>query len=237
MKFNPFVILFLTITLYLSGQTEPGRMYMFCHSEPTVKDHEGNIYRTVQIGSQCWMAENMRCTTSPTGKTWLHNPSFTASHPLYAAYYANPIIERYGILYNWAAAMDIYDNHHKNTKGDTYHRGICPAGWHLPNSKEWEQLFDELGGNHVAGELMKSSSQLWEPYAVTIRDVGGFDATPAGAYTEDGYRYSTMQALFWSSTSFSKSQAWCAIIYDFKSEIYNYLDYKCYGHSVRCVKD
>lgn len=236
MRFVLAVSFFILAYTCLPAQNEADSAFFFCPEAPVVKDHEGNVYSTVKIGRQCWMAENMRCTTSPTGKTWLKNPSFSISNPLFAAYYAVPVIQRYGLLYNWAAAMDTYDNQHK-AKGGLNHRGICPLGWHLPDISEWETLFAYLGGTGIAGEKMKAMSQLWEPYTANLRDVGGFNATPAGSYTEDGYRYSTQQALFWSATPFNKIESWCAIIYDFKTEIYNYLDYKCYGHSVRCVKD
>ncbi len=237
MKFLHLIFFVFAFYFCLPAQNKADNVCSFCLDSPIVKDHEGNVYRTVKIGSQCWMAENMRCKSSPTGKIWRRDPSFTSSQPLYSAYYANPIIQRYGILYNWAAAMDVYDNHYKSSKPELYHRGICPLGWHIPNISEWETLFHNLGGTGIAGEKMKAISQLWEPYTVNLRDIGGFEAVPAGSYTEDGYRYSTQQALFWTSTPFNKIEAWCAIIYDFKTDIYNYLDYKCYGHSVRCVKD
>ena len=120
--------------------------YSFCPSAPIAKDHEGNVYRTVQIGSQCWMAENMRCTTSPTGQRWYSNPYFSASQPEYAAYYATPLDARHGILYNWAAAMDLpaHQSHGKAVSGPV--RGICPEGWRLPNNADWDLLFNSLGG-------------------------------------------------------------------------------------------
>ena len=137
--------------------------YSFCPSAPIAKDHEGNVYRTVQIGSQCWMAENMRCTTSPTGQRWYSNPYFSASQPEYAAYYATPLDARHGILYNWAAAMDLpaHQSHGKAVSGPV--RGICPEGWRLPNNADWDLLFNSLGGHRLAGEMMKAPSQMWDP--------------------------------------------------------------------------
>lgn len=235
MRYLPLIVLVL-IALSLSAQINT-EYYSFCPNSPIVKDHEGNVYRTVQIGTQCWMAENMRCKSSPTGNFWMQNPVFSAAQPMYSAYYATPTEEKYGLLYNWAAAMDINFKNQSQKSAFKNQRGICPLGWHIPNISEWEELFSTLGGNSIAGESMKATSMSWEPQSVYRRNIGGFDATPAGAYTENGYKYYGLNAYFWSSISFSRSEAWCAILYDFKSEIYNYLDYKCYGHSVRCIRD
>ncbi len=211
--------------------------YSFCPSAPIAKDHEGNVYRTVQIGSQCWMAENMRCTTSPTGQRWYSNPYFSASQPEYAAYYATPLDARHGILYNWAAAMDLpaHQSHGKAVSGPV--RGICPEGWRLPNNADWDLLFNSLGGHRLAGEMMKAPSQMWDPYFSIRRENSGFDAVPAGAYTENQHQYYGLQSFFWCAETFSRDQAWCCILYDYKNDGYSYLEYKCYGHSVRCVKE
>lgn len=232
-----YLSLLIVFALSLSAQTENTEKFLFCPNSPIVKDHEENIYRTVLIGSQCWMAENMRCKTSPSGKTWLSNPVYSSSHPLYSPYFATTTDERYGLLYSWAAAMDLGPkNNEKNTHNSKI-QGICPNGWHLPDISEWETLFKTIGGNSLGGEMMKSTSQMWDPQIVNLEHFGCFEAPPAGAYTEDGYKYYGIHAYFWSSSSFNRHEAWCAILYDFKSEIYNYLNYKCYGLSVRCVKD
>ena len=220
------------------AQASASPFFPFCPDAPTVTDHEGNKYRTVQIGSQCWMAENMRCTSSPTDKSWYFNPHFSASQPQYAAYYASSKNNRYGMLYNWTAALDL-SSHHSNTRpAGNKMRGICPEGWHLPDNEDWSQLFNTLGGHQVAGELMKAPTQQWQPHLIIKKGNNmGFDAEPAGLYTENGFQNTGFQATFWSSDNFNREQAWCCIVYDYKNEGYNYLDYKCYGRSVRCVKD
>ena len=226
-------VMFFSLTL----QAQDTVRYSFCPSAPIARDHEGNVYRTVQIGSQCWMAENMRCTTSPSGYRWYGNPRFSAADPEYAPYYATPLDPRHGMFYNWAAAMDLpaSQNNSKAFLGPV--RGICPEGWRLPSVDDWDRLFTTLGGHRVAGEMMKSPSHMWDPYYSILRDNTGFDAVPAGAYTENQHQYYGCQSFFWCSDNFSRNEAWCCILYDFKNEGYNYLDYKCYGHSVRCVKE
>ena len=236
-RFWALMMMLAVFPVWMTAQNESFQFDSFCPSAPIVKDHEGNTYRTVQIGSQCWMAENMRCTSSPSGARWYYNPSFTAAQPEFAAYYASPANPRHGFLYNWAAAMDLTTHQTSNKPVMHPFRGICPSGWHLPSTEEWSQLCQTLGGHHIAGEAMRAPTQMWEPYYSVDCSKTGFDATPAGAYTENGYQYAGYQTYFWSADNFSRNQAWCCIIYDFKNECYNYLDYKCYGHSVRCVKN
>ena len=104
------VIVFLAVLPVMLVAQQDTVRYGFCPSAPVVRDHEGNVYRTVQIGAQCWMAENMRCTTSPSGHKWYSNPYFSASQPEYAAYYATPTDPRHGILLGNAVSLVIlYD--------------------------------------------------------------------------------------------------------------------------------
>ena len=121
------VLLWVCVMFFsLTMQAQDTARYSFCPSAPIARDHEGNVYRTVQIGSQCWMAENMRCTTSPSGYRWYGNPRFSAADPEYAPYYATPLDPRHGMFYNWAAAMDLpaSQNNSKAFLGPV--RGICP---------------------------------------------------------------------------------------------------------------
>ena len=129
-----------------------------CPGTPTVTDHEGNVYATVQIGNQCWMRENLRTTTSPTTGTYLIPP--TGTPPSYsgkqARWYNNDSTtyapQGYGLLYNWNAAVDTFDTRFGETSvKDLYdyydpmtftghRRGICPEGWHLPSDAEWNTM-------------------------------------------------------------------------------------------------
>ncbi|MBO4655001.1 MAG: T9SS type A sorting domain-containing protein [Bacteroidales bacterium] len=129
-----------------------------CPGMPTVTDHEGNVYHTVQIGSQCWTRENMRCVTSPTTGTYLIVPegtSYTCTGK--QAHWVNgdsatyaPL--GYGVLYNWNAAVDTFNTAYGELHVDTtrlhpvfayfrgHRRGICPEGWHVPSWDEWHDL-------------------------------------------------------------------------------------------------
>ena len=136
-----------------------------CPGTPTVTDHEGNVYNTIQIGNQCWTKENMRCTTSPsTGTNLLNGDNLSYSGKM--AYYVNhdpTTVATLGLLYNWNAAVDVWNhdysevpvNEYTNLPLDTtfngYCRGICPQGWHVPSDAEWAEMI-----NYV-----KSQSEYW----------------------------------------------------------------------------
>ena len=137
-----------------------------CPGTPTVTDHEGNVYATVQIGEQCWMRDNLRTTTSPSTGTYLIPPAGT--HSTYtgkqAFWYNNDSTTyapmNYGLLYNWNAAVDTFNtaygetsvyissNYAVSVSFTGHRRGICPAGWHLPSDAEWTQLTDYVGGQN-----------------------------------------------------------------------------------------
>lgn len=157
-----------------------------CPAAPTVTDHEGNVYATVQIGNQCWMRDNLRTTTSPSTGTYLipaadANYTYTGKQ---ARWYYNDSATyapmNYGLLYNWNAAVDTFNTAYGETSVNTSssmvsvtftgpRRGICPAGWHLPSDAEWTQLTDYVssqseytcGGNsnYIAKAL--ASAEGW----------------------------------------------------------------------------
>ena len=134
---------------------------VLCIGTPTVTDHEGNVYNTVQIGTQCWMKENMRATTSPTTGTYLivSSPGITSTYTgKQARWYNNDSATyapmNYGLLYNWNAAADTFNTAYGETSVNenartavsvtfnSHRRGICPAGWHLPSDTEWVAMMD-----------------------------------------------------------------------------------------------
>ena len=135
-----------------------------CPAAPTVTDHEGNVYATVQIGNQCWMRDNLRTTTSPSTGTYLipaagTDYTYTGKQALWydndSATYA-PM--NYGLLYNWNAAVDTFNTAYGETSVNTStsnavsvtfsgrRRGICPVGWHLPSNVEWMTMTNYVGG-------------------------------------------------------------------------------------------
>ena len=135
-----------------------------CPGTPTVTDHEGNVYNTVQIGNQCWTKENLRTTTSPSTGTYLIPTvnAGTTSTGKQARWYDNDSTTyapmNYGLLYNWNAAVDtfntaygelsvnIYPSNEVSVTFNGHRRGICPAGWHLPSDAEWNTMEANVSG-------------------------------------------------------------------------------------------
>ncbi len=201
----------------------------------TVKDIDGNIYKTVKIGNQIWMAENLKVTHYRNGDVipnlqdddeWDNEDGSCCS---YANNKANS--EIYGLLYNWFAVND--------------KRQIAPEGWHVPTDSEWQELVDFLGGDALAGGKMKSPGTidggdgLWSGLNKSTTNESGFSALPGG------YRYNSgvfdgigTNAYFWSATESTGGTAWHRYLYHGNSEVSRY-DYgwKQGGYSIRCIKD
>ena len=156
------VVTFTTEVATPAGNGQP------CPGTPTVTDHEGNIYNTVQIGDQCWTRENMRCTTSPSTGTYLIPiASFLQTYTYtgkQARWYNNDSAmyapQNYGLLYNWNAAVDTFNTAYEETSVNTnssnavsvtfngHRRGICPMGWHLPSDVEWNTMEATVSGSN-----------------------------------------------------------------------------------------
>ena len=141
----------------------------------SVTDYDGNEYPVVQIGSQCWLAENLRCSHSPkTGSdiVVIVGTYFENGVSKMATWYDNdksmyePL--RYGLLYNWCAAMDTAkpsDDSYTyvevatvSTNSDQFyfspsgnHQGICPMGWHVPTDAEWRTMVTNAGASYYNG--------------------------------------------------------------------------------------
>ena len=199
-------------------------------TEGTLTDsRDGQTYKTVTIGTQTWMAENLNYQTA---NSYCYNDN--ASN-----------CTKYGRLYTWAAAMDSAGTWSTNGKGCGYGktcsptypvRGVCPEGWHLPTQTEWNTLFTAVGGSSTACEVLKSTSG-WNSSG-NGSDTYSFSALPAGGRYGDGdYIGEGYYAFFWSSTEYDSYYAYFMDLYYYYD--YAYLSYydKYDGFSVRCVKD
>ena len=192
-------------------------------------DRDGQTYKTVKIGDQVWMAENLNFET---------DSSFCYKD---SAEYC----EQYGRLYTWAAAMDCAGTWSTNGKGCGYGktcsptypvRGVCPQGWHLPTQTEWNTLFNAVGGSSVAGTKLKSTSGWYNSGNGT--DAFSFSALPAGNRNSNGnYSHEGDNAFFWSSTEFDSNRAYhMNLYYGYDGALLDYSN-EGNGYSVRCLKD
>ncbi|MDP4266032.1 MAG: fibrobacter succinogenes major paralogous domain-containing protein [Bacteroidota bacterium] len=188
----------------------------------TITDSRDNKeYRTVQIGNQIWMAENLNFATREG--SWCYNDDPK-----------NCVI--YGRLYDWKTAMDGQQSVNASPSGI---KGICPDGWHLPSAEEWNILRDYLGGKEIAGGKMKEkATEHWSPSNVGADNSSGFTALPAGIKDNINNNYSGIgkKAYFWTTTEFNSENAWDRSIY-FNKDLRKDFSRKINGLSVRCLKD
>ncbi len=201
-------------------------------------DIDGNVYNTVTIGTQVWMAENLNVThyRDGTGITHVTDNAVWAelTTEAYCIYNNNASNEAdtYGALYNWYAVNGDIDGN------GTKDKEIAPRGWHVPSHTEWLTLVDYLGGTAVAGGKMKEAgtSHWFDPNTGATNE-SGFTALPAGTRIGIGnYSGINLFGYFWSSTEYT-SYAWYRNLISQQGIVT--VDYvlKGYGFSVRCVKD
>ena len=190
---------------------------------------DGKIYKTVLIGTQTWMAENLNFETE---NSYCYNdvPSNC---------------ETYGRLYTWAAAMDsagVYSmagalcGDNVSCNPITSVRGVCPEGWHLPSLAEWNALITAVkeSSSFAAGTSLKSSSGWYNGFGANDF---GFSALPAGSRGEESYGGQGLFAYFWSTTEYNSFYVYSLELghnYNVAELIFNS---KWLGFSVRCLKD
>lgn len=187
---------------------------------------DGETYRTVKIGNQVWMVDNLRFKTEES----------------YAPGNDEANIAKYGRLYTWTAALGIpsefseqslaKDIHmYHDIRENSNYQGIAPEGWHIPSYKEWEQLLENLPKNSNGDELR--SACFWGRPG---EDSLGFFALPAGYRFDDGgyYRFGR-RARFWCKDEYGKSNAYRLSITNNSVDIEGV--YRSDALSVRCVKN
>ena len=181
-------------------------------SYSSLSDNDFNTYRTIKIGNQTWMAENLRTTkyndgtaiplvpAGPSGWAGLSTPAYCWYLNNEAKYKNN-----YGALYNWYCV---------NTDK------LCPAGWHVPSYEEWETLIAFLGGDSIAGaELRETGTAHWYESDISnnleATNSSGFTALPGGYLSGEiplswlirNFNDIGLECIFWSSTAHSDQTA------------------------------
>jgi len=178
--------------------------------------------KTVTIGTQTWMTENLNCNVGGS-KCYENDESYCNT---------------YGRLYYWATAMALSPGCNSstcNTQITEKHKGVCPSGWHIPSDAEWTTLTDYVGGL-TAGEYLKATSG-WNDNG-NGQDTYGFSALPGGYGYSDGSFYNVgNNGNWWSSSESNASDAYSrGMYYDSEDAYYDYLS-KYYLFSVRCLQD
>ena len=210
-------------------------------SDTFTDSRDSNIYQTVTIDNQVWMAENLSYLPSVT------DPSAgSTTTPLYYVYGYNGTnvndakatanYSIYGVLYNWSAAMAGSASSSANPSGV---QGVCPTGWHLPSDAEWTELTDYLGGEDVVGGKLKETGYThWEIPNTGATNETDFTALPSGYRDHDGAFYNVgSHGRWWSATEYDPENAWNRGVsfrnYNVSRPRYS----KEMGFSVRCVRN
>lgn len=191
----------------------------------TMSDIDGNIYETIKIGSQVWMAENLKVTHYRNGNeipnvieqiSW--NNLATGALSFYKGD-GNDII---GALYNWYAVKDA--------------RMLAPLGWHIPSDEEWKTLIGYLGGETLSGSKLKESGPAHWGGDIYSTNESGFTALPGGIRDHSGFNFMNANAFFWTSTSAGPG-AWYRSLGNKWLDISRGNGTERLGLSVRCLKD
>lgn len=230
--------------VFTSGTTQHTCGSPYIHNPDLVYgsmiDQEGISYKTIVIGTQEWMAENLNTGIYRNGDSILGNLSQEEWSALYfnengawtyyldAPNYSCP----HGKLYNWYACAD--------------ERGLCPTGWHVPSYSDWFLLINYLGGESVAGGKMKTvgtfetGSNIWFSPNVGATNSSGFSGIASGLRANDQYLYIRERSDWWSSTDETApgvGQAWTCLLDHLGEGAYLNWIGKSMASPVRCLKD
>ena len=230
------------VKAYATNSSETGYGQEIEFTTSGLTDYDGNIYETVTIGDQVWMAENLKVTHYPDGSviplvtditTWgnLYNNNSDDAY----CFYNNNSSSAYGALYTYAAALN-----------------VCPDGWHLPTDTEWKTLEMYLGmsqaeadedgwrGSDEGGKLKETGTAHWNSPNDGATNESGFTALGSGIRANyDGNFYNLGDnADWWTATETSSTAAWSRGVYYNGSTISRSSgSYKGNGYSVRCLRD
>lgn len=210
----------------------------------TVTDIDGNVYSIVKIGTQYWMAQNLRVTRYCNGDSiplLTNDTAWGSSQNGARCYYNNypafihsnersnerrndsAFVKAFGCLYNWYAVNDA--------------RKLAPAGWHIPTRAELDILVKNLRGDTLAGAYMKAAG--WNMPDIRIPVSDGFNALPCGYRTGSpgSFHTSGSNGYWWHTTGSYELFAWSPRFYSTFADVKRDPQYYTYGLSVRCIRD
>ncbi len=211
-----------------AGGTSYGSTITMTTIDSTVTDIEGNIYRTVQIGSQIWMTENLMTTKYRNGTNIPEITDNTVWAGMNSGAYCNYNNNTsngtvYGHLYNWYAATDS--------------RNIAPVGWHVPSWQEWCDLYNYLGLDSAGLKLREAGTSHWVSPNAGATNETGFTALPGGY--RSGSEFLNMHSMgAWCTTTANSADVYmmAILVVQFPGGCGDG-GYKYFGGSIRCVRD
>jgi uncharacterized protein (TIGR02145 family) len=191
-----------------------------------VADIDGNVYKTIQIGSQIWMAENLQTRKYNDG-TEIPQVSYASrwsSLSTGALCWYDNVTLTYGALYNW----------HAVSSGK-----LCPSGWHVATDEDWTTLTTFVGGTETAGNKLREKGTLhWTSPNSGAVNSSGFTALPGGyRYYNGVYNAGKRYGFWWTSTESNSVNAYARDLYYGYAYVDRISSDKRSGASVRCVKD
>lgn len=232
-------------SVFITSQTGSGPVPC---GKAVIFDRDGNSYQTVQIGTQCWMAENLRVSTKPDG-TALTNLANNSERDCISSSNTRgteaDCTAGYA-LYTWAAAMNLASTYNTNSASSligTPHRGICPAGWHIPTDAEQYTLELYLTTNSGSCSSTRSGHTTGCPNAGDkMKSTGnsGFNVAGGGrraSGTSFTDRSGSYDAWFWSSTEVDATTSRNRDVFVNYDTVGRWAGTKTAGYFVRCVKD
>ncbi len=242
---------FTKVTTKMQARDKGGLSHTISHeityNMGTMVDIDGNIYKTIKIGNQLWMRQNLKVTHYRTGATIPYvtndNQWNNLDNDAYCCYnHDQNIVKTYGYLYNWNVVND--------------ERGLAPEGWHVPTDDDWKELELFLGmsqdevdrygrstDGNTGGKMKMTGTGYWNAPNTGATNESGFTALAGGcrsSYGSSVFNNLGINCYFWTSTPY--------IVYEPNAACYRHLNNKyayirrsyssaSFGYSVRCIKD
>ncbi|WP_296620776.1 fibrobacter succinogenes major paralogous domain-containing protein [Marivirga sp.] len=222
----------LTVSINVVNKGTSDAVFNESLSYETMVDIDGNAYKTITIGNQTWMAENLRTTHYRNGDPITNITSnsqwVNLGTEAYSSYNNSEELNdlaTYGLLYNWFAVSDL--------------RNLAPEGWRVATQADWDALISELGGVNVAGAKLKEAGNThWNP-STSGNNSSGFTALPSGRrqYTDGTFINMGFNGFWWANTANGADFSfYYQLNFDSNTIIAaNFL--RSAGYSVRCVKE
>jgi len=235
MKRFLFTTMVLVLNFLVSGQAQtttssnPVKVDSFaCNG---ILEYAGCSYRTVLIGTQCWMRDNLNIGKW-TDQSQLQKQTDNGILEKYC--YGNDFIncDQWGGLYQWDEMMQYVQTANA--------QGICPAGWHIPSSPDWKTLIRYLGGEALAGGKIKyTGSNGWATPNVGADNSSGFTALPGGYFDYMAQRWHNQYSngYFWSSETITKGTAVAMMVSSDRGNLDLYEEFMPSALSVRCIRN